>query len=405
MPTNSYFVGADVGPKFAEELEQVKKSLLENTPLKKWWDKSDHPLHLSIAYCNGKKDRTPGQFPKTTESVQAIENRNRCLQTKIQGILNGISKSIFMVPHDIEIADQSGYIFLTFNSPCLADEDPKALHEIHNQCIAVFSEFKPSLDWDPKYCGAHFKPHLSIGRVNAQGKVPTAQEIQVAKLELEKYKKEILKALTDLQKIQMLTLYQFNFFYNLPLDHAPEFTGYRHQKGSDSVQLAARQIPSRNYGVTGVTLTPQNNVQVTFSNDKHKEDFRRFVFQFGMQIKTQGPMLILNIDEYEKIVQGKVVGCNKLVVVAPKPVPVPAPASIGLDLGISSVRKNPQGSVQLMFNTRGPQGNADAAKACRQQLTNFGITGSWQPGSNCVEMDSSHYKLLVNSGVQNCKPF
>jgi hypothetical protein len=326
MPTNSYFIGANAGPRFAEELKNTKEALFNSIPsLRTWWSEIQHQLHVSIANCDGQKTAGPG-FPKTTESVAEIQKRNQRLSQKIQAVFDNIPKSIFMIPHDIEISNPSGHILLTFAAPHLITEDAKALQEVHESCMNAISD-EQTLSFNPAFCFAGYKPHISIGQVKGQGgNFPTQQEIQAAQLKLNKHKKIILNTFTDLQKIRMLTLYTFDLMYSLPLDKGvKQYEDFRNATGANSLTLATRSIAPRDYGITSVTRDLQNNVQIVCTNSTKTQAFLEFVQQFGILVRHTQGIVTIPITEYDKIIAGKIAGCFNSSALKLAPISVPAP--------------------------------------------------------------------------------
>ena len=329
MPTNSYFIGANAGPRFAEELKNTKEELFNLIPsLRTWWNETQHQLHVSIANCDGQKMSGAG-FPKTTESVNDIKERNKRLSQKIQAVFNNIPKSIFMVPHEIEISNPSGHIFLTFSAPHLITEDVKALQEVHEHCMKAISE-ESTLSFNPAFCFTGYKPHVTIGQVKSSaGNFPSSHEIQAALIELQKHKKAILNLFTDLQKIRMLTLYTFDLIYSLPLDKGiKQYEDFRSATGATSLTLCAHNIPPRDYGITRVTRDLQNNVQITCVNSAKTQEFLEFVQQFGIKTTNNQGLLTMPIQEYDKIIAGKVAGCFNSKTLKLAPLQAPAPASM-----------------------------------------------------------------------------
>jgi hypothetical protein len=240
-------------------------------------------------------------------------------------------------------------------------------------------------------------------------------------------KQIILAALQDPQKIRALTIFNFDFTYNLPADLQDQaFVAYRARNGGDSIVLAQSTIAPRDYGVQSVSPT-QGKVQLTFDNTSNMKAFEAFFFQFGLEKEKAGLHITIPYDQYEKNVQGKVNHCYAVTASAPKVVPAPVkpihvpqpmalptpppvrftapmPQKHYLNFGVSSVTSTDgyKNNFTLMFNGRGYHNNSSAAQQGSSSLcAHFGMT---TPAvGNAISLNRQQYATIAGV-VFGCDP-
>lgn len=305
MPfTNSYIFKSNLGPRFKEELLLAVNNVVQTRGFDAWWGPNPHQLHLTIASGDGIKERK-----KTLESWADIEKRNKAVEDGMAKVLAAVSKSIFMIPHNIRVS-KTGFIILEFTPAPMNSEELKTLQELHNRFVTLGQQHKMVFNLD--FCFNNFRPHVSIGKVktNVAGRRdPTAEEVKAACEKIEGNKNKILASL-DIDKVRMLNIYDFEVSYSLPLDD--KFADYKRSALGDCRVLAKKTLPPRDFDIVAVAASKGRDEFVLQFGDAGKaKQCAEFLFQLGIAGKKgtivtpkeiqANNSLILNRQEYLKI--------------------------------------------------------------------------------------------------------
>lgn len=283
---NSYILKSNVGPTFKAELSVATSNLIKWFNLN-WWDDANLEHHLTIATCKG----------DLQDSSKEIAKRNAYLAKAVTALLaTYFSKSVFLLPHDLEITD-GGWVILKFAPLSLEQEKPElVLNTIHEQFVKI--GLACNLNFVANHIHNHFMPHISIGRVkyvmpsapilpmdpnqskeqrqiqkntlkNALKQAAILKAVQIARIELNTHKNALMK---ELHKIRLFNLYRMDLCYN------PRAT---EKENTENQILAELSLPPRNLGVSFVSAEKEGYM-LHFTKKEQAETCAQFLLYFGI---------------------------------------------------------------------------------------------------------------------------